>query len=100
MIKTEVLKIIKSENVNVINNIFEKYNFDEIFIKYNGEIIDYLNAKKRKLRKIMEKIDNDNEKAIKEIIPGIEKIMEDFQKKINDKVKIFKWRIIIDKEKN
>ena len=54
MIKTEVLKIIKSENVNVINNIFEKYNFDEIFIKYNGEIIDY------------------------------------FQKKINDKVKIFK----------
>ena len=87
----EQKKNIKTEDLNSLNksiepdvrNIFEKYNFKDIFQIYEERVITYLKVQKEDANKILTNNDNDVEKSLNSIMPGMQKIIDGFEKEIN-----------------
>lgn len=90
----EQKKNIKTEDINKlykniepeIEDIFNKYNFENIFQKYEDKIIIYLKAKKGDAENILEDHDNNVNKALESITPGLQELITSFQKEINENV--------------
>ena len=88
----EQKKNIKTEDINIlykniepeIKGIFSKYNFENIFQKHEGQIISYLKAKKSEAEKILKDHNNDVDKALESITPGLQELITSFQKEINE----------------
>ena len=83
-------KILKSEDLNKLKNdverifeeIFSKYNFEELFLATKCQIIDYLEKKKNESKDLMIEHNNNVQKAIDSIIPQINTPMNDFKEKV------------------
>ena len=90
----EQKKNIKTEDINIFNKniepevegIFNKYNFENIFQKYEKQIMLYLQAKKGDAEAILESHDNNLDKALESITPGLQELINNFQKEINENV--------------
>jgi len=83
-IKTEDINILYSNIEPEIEGIVSKYNFENIFQKHKDKIMLYLKAKKSEAEKILEDHDNDMNKALESITPGLQELINSFQKEINE----------------
>lgn len=83
-------KILKSEDLNKLRNniegifeeIFNKYNFEELFQSSKCKIVDYLEKKKKESKDLMILYNNNVQKAIDSIVPQINTPMNDFKEKV------------------
>ena len=90
----EEKKNIKTEDINLlfksvepkVKEIFNNYNIDKIFQKYEDKILKYLDEKKDDATVILEKNDKDLKKAFDSISSGLHQIIEDFQNEMDKNI--------------
>ena len=69
-----------------VKEIFNNYNIDKIFQKYEDKILKYLDEKKDDATVILEKNNKDLKKAFDSISSGLHQIIEDFQKEMDKNI--------------